>query len=62
MGKFSSVLLATDLDGTLVLNGEISKENVDAIRTFQNDGGLFTVATGRYPEHFMDNFLKDVII
>jgi len=51
MGKFDGILFVTDLDGTLIQNdGIISKENADAIRYFQSEGGIFTVATGRYPD------------
>ncbi len=48
MEKFRNVLLASDLDGTL-LNSEhqIDRENRDAIRYFVENGGTFTVATGR---------------
>lgn len=59
MGKFDGYLLLSDFDGTLahtesVITEEgkqsfktISKENCDAIRYFQSEGGLFTLATGR---------------
>jgi len=51
MGKFDGILFVTDLDGTLIQSdGTISKENSDAIRYFQSEGGIFTVATGRYPD------------
>lgn len=51
MGIFEGYLLATDLDGTLLgTDKKVSKENADAIRFFQSEGGLFTVATGRYPD------------
>ncbi len=57
MGKFDGILIATDLDGTLVNTlGTVSKENSDAIRYFQSEGGLFTVSTGRYPEYVESNF------
>ena len=48
MGKFDGVLLASDMDGTL-LNSEheISRENTDAIEYFTRNGGTFTLATGR---------------
>lgn len=51
MGKFQGVLLASDFDDTLyATNGAIPKNNVDAIRYFTEEGGRFTVATGRaYP-------------
>ena len=61
MSNFSSILLASDIDGTLALNGEVSKENIDAIRQFQNDGGLFTVATGRHSKYYMETFSDKVI-
>ncbi|GHV18911.1 haloacid dehalogenase [Clostridia bacterium] len=48
MGKFSGILLASDADGTLVgTNGAINPRNAAAIERFIDDGGLFTVATGR---------------
>ena len=60
MGKFSGILIASDLDGTLVSDGKISKENSEAIRFFQKEGGLFTVATGRYLSHITENFSHDI--
>ena len=51
MGKFSGILFCTDLDGTLYRNDKsISKENLDAIKYFKNEGGLFTFITGRVPK------------
>lgn len=57
MGKFTGVLLASDYDNTLVdsegvrlSGGEvqgISPGNLAAIRYFMDNGGLFTIATGR---------------
>ena len=38
---------------------ELSDENIEAIRYFQKEGGLFTLATGRYPKYvnrFKDQF------
>ena len=64
MGKFDGYLLLSDFDGTLahiehtllpdgtkIQKSVISQENCDAIRYFQSEGGLFTLATGRQPEH-----------
>lgn len=51
MGKFSGILLCTDLDGTLYRNDKtVSDENLDAIEYFKNKGGLFTFITGRVPK------------
>lgn len=48
MKKFDKWLLATDLDGTLYTKEKhIPKRNLEAIRYFIDEGGLFTVATGR---------------
>ncbi|MBQ3080162.1 MAG: HAD-IIB family hydrolase [Clostridia bacterium] len=51
MGKFDGFMIFTDFDNTFTLPGgkEISKANIDAVRYFQKEGGLFTVATGRSP-------------
>ena len=64
MGKFDGYLLLSDFDGTLahdekeflpdgtkIYRKTISQENCDAIRYFQSEGGLFTLATGRQPVH-----------
>ena len=41
-------IIANDLDGTLLNNnGEISKENIDAINTFYQKGVAFVPCTGR---------------
>lgn len=52
MDKFKGYLICTDCDGTLTdSQGRISDENAEAIRYFQSEGGLFTLATGRFPNH-----------
>lgn len=52
MGKFDGYLICTDCDGTLTdSNVKVSQENADAIKYFQSEGGLFTLATGRFAEH-----------
>ena len=66
MGIFDGILLCSDMDGTLIDNkGIISKENSEAIKYFQENGGLFTVATGRrpeFPENFADSFVINTYI
>ena len=43
-----SMFLISDLDGTLLdRNKKIPSNALDAVRRFVNQGGLFTVATGR---------------
>lgn len=56
MGKFDGYLLLSDIDGTLTdSKGKLSEKNAEAIKYFQSEGGLFTVATGRFPD-FIDGF------
>lgn len=53
MRKFEGILICSDFDGTLAVPGPtISRENAAAIRHFQDNGGLFTFASGRSPEFF----------
>lgn len=48
--KFQGMLLVTDLDGTLLKDDKtISKENLKAIEYFKENGGKFTIVTGRVP-------------
>lgn len=53
MGKFSKVLIATDLDGTL-LNSQkkVGAASLEAIRYFMSEGGHFTFSTGRLYQSF----------
>lgn len=41
------ILLASDLDKTLIFDNKISEENKDAIRRFKEAGGIFAISTGR---------------
>lgn len=51
--KFKNVLLASDFDGTLKNdNGEITKKDIEAIKYFIEEGGYFTVCTGRIFQGF----------
>ncbi len=44
--KFKGYLLCSDCDGTLTYGEEVlSEENVKAIKYFQKEGGIFTLAT-----------------
>ena len=62
MGKFTGYLIVSDLDGTL-LNEEhqVSEKNAEAIRYFIDNGGRFTVATGRIQEE-VEPFLDELIM
>ena len=48
MALFSDVLLTVDYDRTLTApDSTIPERNLDAIRYFMENGGVFTVNTGR---------------
>ena len=63
MGIFDGILICSDLDGSLrgsLVPGEkICEANQRAIRYFQENGGLFTIASGRYPDHILA--LRDLV-
>ncbi len=48
MGKFSGVLIVSDIDGTLYNTaGQVSRENHKVLEYFKSEGGRFTLASGR---------------
>lgn len=48
MGKFSGYVICSDIDGTLITTeNKIHPKNLEAIRYFREQGGKFTLATGR---------------
>ncbi|MFI3226363.1 MAG: HAD family hydrolase [Clostridia bacterium] len=49
MKKFDGIYLFTDVDGTLAsVHDEIPQKNIEAVEYFTQNGGTFSVATGRY--------------
>lgn len=57
--KFDGYLLVSDMDGTLLdTKSEISQKNIEAIKYFVENGGVFTIATGRMRDsvrRYLDN-------
>ena len=49
MGIFSGCLLAADADETLVTDGVVPQRNNEKIKFFVENGGVFSLATGRVP-------------
>lgn len=47
MGIFDGSIITCDVDDTLVSNGIIHPENIKKIEYFMNEGGKFSLATGR---------------
>jgi len=52
MGKYKGILLLTDFDGTLYTGKEIPQRNIDAIKRFCAEGGLFGFSSGRTYKYF----------
>ncbi len=54
MKKFENILIVTDLDGTFLSSNSMPVEgNLGAIEYFKQNGGHFTVASGRVFEHII---------
>ena len=47
MGIFDGCLLASDIDGTLLLSDYLPQKNIEKIEYFVREGGAFALATGR---------------
>ena len=64
--KYEGYLICSDLDGTLFDRyGKVSDENATAIKLFQDNGGVFTIATGRlysYLLRYTDRFIPNAQI
>lgn len=56
MGKFDGILLCSDFDMTMGIGGVVTPDNCKAIAYFQENGGRFTIISGRNP-HFLKNHL-----
>ena len=54
MGKFDGILLCSDFDMTMGIGGVVTPDNCKAIAYFQENGGRFTIISGRHPQ-----FLKE---
>lgn len=52
-------ILASDYDGTLRTEEYVSKEDIDAIKKFQNVGNLFGIVTGRSMESLKNEIARN---
>lgn len=63
VGKFDGVLFYSDYDDTLYNSAHtVSHENHAAIRYFQQNGGRFSVATGRAHRTFTPQIEKERLV
>lgn len=47
-------LIVADLDGTLVLKKQVTKETLETVKKIKEEGHLFTIATGRHMDATRD--------
>lgn len=47
MGIFSGILICSDIDGTFSIDTKPVQKNIEAVKYFTQNGGKFTMATGR---------------
>ena len=57
MGIYDGYLLCVDFDGTVAHGGKIVPANVETLRRFEEEGGFFTICTGRQPAFMAKNDL-----
>lgn len=56
--KFKNILIMSDLDGTFTNSkSQVVPRNIEALRYFTENGGMFGFATGRLP-YYMDHINK----
>lgn len=61
MGKFDGYLICSDFDGTFAHKTEPVEVNLPAVRYFTQNGGRFTVATGRTVDFIREKKLTELI-
>ena len=61
MGKFDGYLICTDFDGTFATKAEPVEKNLPAVRYFTENGGHFSIATGRSVEFIREKQLEGLI-
>ena len=54
MKKFENIIIASDLDGTFLSSErtEVAR-NIEKIKYFTENGGIFTISTGRIFPHIL---------
>ncbi len=60
MKKFEHILIVSDIDGTLLGSDGIPQKNLEKLRYFLDNGGLFTVSTGR--NHNELNSIEETLV
>lgn len=54
MKKYEGILICSDIDCTATASdGSVSRENIDAVKYFVQNGGAFTFVSGRHPKEMM---------
>ena len=61
MGKFSGILICSDVDGTFRCDEVTTKVNGEAVKYFIENSGMFSFATGRSVPHVQNSELRNYI-
>ncbi len=61
MGKYSGIFLCSDFDGTLAYKAHVPQNNIDAIKYFCQNGGIFSVASGRTLD-FLNGYVDELCL
>ncbi len=56
MGRFDRFLICSDIDGTFAFGKDVPQRNLDAVKYFQSEGGIFTLSSGRSPGYAEQTF------
>ena len=54
-------MLASDYDGTFLVNNEKIKENIEAVKRLRSNNDIFVIATGNNYEHFLNVIIENKI-
>ena len=57
MGIYDGFMLCVDFDGTVAMRGKIVDKNIESLLRFEQEGGVFTICTGRQPAFMVQNDL-----
>ncbi len=61
MGKFDGILICSDVDGTFSIEKDVVQRNIPAVKYFTDNGGKFTIATGRTASYLKEMSFFDCI-
>lgn len=61
MENYYGYLICSDLDETLTHNGRMIEQNTASIKKYIENGGLFTLSTGRTPAYLFETYGREAL-